>query len=339
MIKKIKTSIYYRSAKLTQKKLAGKGFIFMLHRVLPQNEREEFAWNKGLAISPEKLEEWILFFRAKNFDIVSIDEALKRCEAKNPKKFIVITMDDGYKDNLTIGLPLFEKLNVPVTIYISTCFPNNKTIYWWYFLEEYILKNNHINLNPIGLNIELECKSSEQKITAYKTIREELRRASYETHVSFAEKICGLTNLDEINIKLNLTWDEVRLLSKNSLVTIGAHTVSHVSLSNQKAEVAEQEICSSKKEIEVQTNINIDHFAYPYGSLDDASKREFVTLKKAGFKSAVFNHPGSIFSIEGQNKYIIPRMGLSDETLKSRIIDLFEGRVHLNFNGINKTIC
>ena len=96
MIKRIKTSIYARSPRLTKKKLAGKGFIFMLHRILPQKEREEFTWNRGLAISPEKLEEWVLFFKSKNFDIVSIDEALKRCEIKGSRKFVVITMDDGY---------------------------------------------------------------------------------------------------------------------------------------------------------------------------------------------------------------------------------------------------
>ena len=339
MIKRIKTSIYARSPRLTKKKLAGKGFIFMLHRILPQKEREEFTWNRGLAISPEKLEEWVLFFKSKNFDIVSIDEALKRCEIIGSRKFVVITMDDGYKDNLTLGLPLFEKLNIPVTIYISTCFPNNTTIYWWYFLEEFLQENDHIDLTPIGLCLKFECISSEQKSIAFKGIREKLRQADYQTHVRFAAEICGIKNLNDVNTKLNLTWEEVRLLSKSPLITIGAHTVHHVSLSNQTAETAEIEIFSSKKEIEAQTNLDVYHFAYPYGSLGDASKREFSLLKKAGFKSGVFNHPGSIFSVKGDGKYTLPRMGLSDETLKSKMLDLFEGKVHLNFNGVNKTIC
>ncbi|MDG1516386.1 MAG: polysaccharide deacetylase family protein [Flavobacteriales bacterium] len=339
MIKRIKTSIYSRNSRLTKRFLSGKGFIFMLHRVLLNEERIKYTWNKGLAISPEKLEEWVLFFRSKKMDVISLDEALVRCENNDRRKFVVITLDDGYKDNLTIGLPLFKKLNIPVTIYISTCFPDNKTIYWWYFLEEFILKNNSIDLNSIGLDITFRCESVEEKNKAYNYIREVLRRADYATHVNFAHKVCGLSDLEGLNKKLNLSWGEVKELSEEPLVTIGAHTMHHVSLANQKEELAKVEILQSKSEIEAKINKKVDHFAYPYGSLDDGSKREFFILKKAGFKSAVFNHPGSLFSVDGENKFKIPRMGLTDETSKRKVVDLFEGKVHLNFNGVNKTIC
>lgn len=338
MIKRIKTSIYSRNTNLTKRFLSGKGFIFMLHRVLPDKERIKYTWNKGLAISPEKLEEWILFFRTQKMDVISLDEALIRCENNDSRKFVVITLDDGFKDNLTFGFPLFKKLNLPVTIYISTCFPNNKTIYWWYFLEEFILNNNSIDLRSIGLDINLPCESTEEKNIAYNYSREALRRANYFTHFDFAHKICGLTNLEGLNKKLNLSWKEVKELSEEPLVTIGAHTVHHVSLANQKEELAKVEILQSKSEIEAKINKEVVHFAYPYGSLDDGSKREFPILKKAGFKSAVFNHPGSFFSVNGDNKFKIPRMGLTDETSKRNVIELFEGKVHLNFNGVNKTI-
>jgi|SaaInlV_125m_DNA_1040241.scaffolds.fasta_scaffold04765_3 peptidoglycan/xylan/chitin deacetylase (PgdA/CDA1 family) len=339
MIKRFKTSIYSRNSRLTKRFLSGKGFIFMLHRVLPDEERIKYTWNKGLAISPEKLEEWVLFFRSKKMDVISLDEALVRCENNDRRKFVVITLDDGYKDNLTIGLPLFKKFNIPVTIYISTCFPNNKTIYWWYFLEEFILKNNSIDLSSIGLDIRFRCESVEEKNKAYNYIREALRKADYATHVNFAYKFCGLSDLEGLNKKLNLSWGEVKELSEEPLVTIGAHTMHHVSLANQKEELAKVEILQSKSEIEAKINKKVDHFAYPYGSLDDGSKREFLILKKAGFKSAVFNHPGSLFSVDGENKFKIPRMGLTDETSKRKVVDLFEGKVHLNFNGVNKTIC
>ena len=325
MIKRIKTSIYSRNSRLTKRFLSGKGFIFMLHRVLPDEERIKYTWNKGLAISPEKLEEWVLFFRSKKMDVISLDEALVRCENNDRRNFVLITLDDGYKDNLTIGLPLFKKFNIPVTIYISTCFPNNKTIYWWYFLEEFILNNNSIDLNCIGLDITFRCESVEEKNKAYNYIREVLRRADYATHVNFAYKVCGLSDLEGLNKKLNLSWGEVKELSEEPLVTIGAHTMHHVSLANQKEELAKAEILQSKSEIESKINKKVVHFAYPYGSLDDGSKREFFILKKAGFKSAVFNHPGSFFSVDGEDKFKIPRMGLTDETSKRKVVDLFEG--------------
>lgn len=41
-------------------------------------------------------------------------------------KSIVITFDDGYKDNLTNALPILEKYNIPATIYIATSFIGKK---------------------------------------------------------------------------------------------------------------------------------------------------------------------------------------------------------------------
>ena len=48
---------------LTTPFFGGNGLVFMLHRVLPETERNEFTLNKSLAITPEKLEEFILFFK------------------------------------------------------------------------------------------------------------------------------------------------------------------------------------------------------------------------------------------------------------------------------------
>ena len=150
MLNKLIISLCYKLPSLTKSLLGGRGFVFMLHRVLPQEERG-FDWNKSLAISPESIERWVKFFRNKGFDIVSMDEVCKRIKTSKGRKFVAFTMDDGYKDNLSYGLPVLQKLNVPCTIYVSNCFPNNKAVYWWYFLEEYVKENNAIDLREIGI--------------------------------------------------------------------------------------------------------------------------------------------------------------------------------------------
>ena len=40
-------------------------------------------------------------------------------EPVDPRAFVV-TMDDGYRNNLTAGLPIFEALGVPVTLFVAT---------------------------------------------------------------------------------------------------------------------------------------------------------------------------------------------------------------------------
>lgn len=101
--------------KISKPILAGKGLIFMLHRVLPEAERDLFMLNKDLAISPEKLEEYILFFKHKGYKFISLDELSDWLDGKIKfnSKFICLTFDDGYKDNLIHGLPILQKHQVP----------------------------------------------------------------------------------------------------------------------------------------------------------------------------------------------------------------------------------
>lgn len=334
MIDKLLTSIYYRLPFLAKWRLSGKGFIFMLHRVLPAEFNTKHQWNKGLAITPEGLERWVIYFRNLGFDLVSMDEAHRRKNSKNSKPFIALTMDDGYKDNLTYGLPLLERLQVPCTIYVSNCFPNNTAVYWWYFLEEYLSANSAINLNAIGIDYQKKFSEGDRKLV-YDEVRELLRKSSYKTHLAFAHDICGIKNLESLNTELNLTWSEVQTLDENPLITIGGHTQHHVSLKNQTPEDIEFEISQGTTELNKHLKASTRHFAYPYGSLDDVSTDLFAHLQSVGYQTAVLNHPGSIFN-GSETDFQIPRMGLSDDTNEARILDLLSGRLHLNFNGLRR---
>lgn len=334
MRNKLLIKLCYKLPFFTKFFLSGRGFVFMLHRVLPK-EKREFDWNKSLAISPESLEKWINLFRNKGFDIVSMDEVCQRIKTKEGRKFIALTMDDGYRDNLVYGLPILKKLNVPCTIYVSNCFPNNHAVYWWYFLEDYIKKYNTIDLEKIGINYKKTFSDSE-KFIVYNEVRELLRKSDYKTQLNFALNLCKIKDLEQMNRSLNLTWDEVKRLSDDPLITIGGHTIHHISLKNQSNAVCENEINGGTRELNDKIGVLTKHFAYPYGSKDDFSKDLVAILEKNNYESAVVNHPGSILSNSKNAFFSIPRMGLTDETPMKRVKDLFNGKVHLNFNGTSK---
>lgn len=335
---KFLNSLFYRIPFLQFLFLRGIGFSFMLHRILPEKERGKYLWNKTLGITPNALEYWVSFLRNKGYEFISMDEAVKRVENKSKgKRFIALTIDDGYKDNFVHGLPIFEKLKIPVTIYVSSCFLNKKAVFWWYFLEDYINQNNSIDLNVIGIKYKMKYLENEKK-KVYDEVRELLRCSDYKTHIDFAVKVCQVTNLDEINKSETLTWEELRELSSNPLVTIGGHTNHHISLNHLPIESVKQELVSNKTELEEKLGFEIKHFAYPYGTLDDVNVECFSVLKGLGFKSAVLNYPGSIFKRTNHDLFDIPRMGLSDETTESRLNDLINGKIHMNFIGLKKSI-
>lgn len=69
-------------------------------------------------ISPERFEDQLRWLSRRR-RVVSLEETLTR----SPKGSVVaITFDDGYRDNLTIALPLLEKYSLPMTLFVVAGF-------------------------------------------------------------------------------------------------------------------------------------------------------------------------------------------------------------------------
>jgi peptidoglycan/xylan/chitin deacetylase (PgdA/CDA1 family) len=60
-------------------------------------------------ISPERFEEHLKWLAKRPKRIAALRDLLHIPSTKN---LIAITFDDGYKDNLTVALPLLEKYNL-----------------------------------------------------------------------------------------------------------------------------------------------------------------------------------------------------------------------------------
>ena len=340
MIKRLLESVLHRSNYLTNKLYSGEGHIFMLHRILPMEEKSKYKYNFSLAITPLGLEKFINQFQSEGYDFISLDEALLRLQKPQKNKFICFTIDDGYSDNLKYALPIFKKYNIPFTIYVSNCFPDNTAIYWWYDLESYIKGSDYVDLSLIDIDYKSINNSIELKDLNYKNIREILRKSSLDVHQRFITEIIGvpLEEYYENNNFKSLTWEEIKFLHKEPLVTIGGHTLDHLSLKYQSDKELENQVFNGLESFKEKSGIRIQHFAYPYGSLDDFDKRSIETLKAAGIKTAVLNHPGCVFKNNLEFCYQIPRIGLSDDTSLERLKEFFNGKMHLNFNGINKVV-
>ena len=110
------------------------GRILMLHRVVEQRNEGE---NRELEITPEFLKQTIESYRQQGHRFVSIDEA---CDIINRGRtnlpFVCLTFDDGYQDNYDIAYPILKQKEVPLAIYVTTGFIDNRLPMWWYSNEK-----------------------------------------------------------------------------------------------------------------------------------------------------------------------------------------------------------
>lgn len=73
----------------------------------------------SIDISPERFETHLQWLSKRRGQIVPLRKFLSVSAKEN---LIAITFDDGFKDNLTVALPLLEKYNLPMTLFVAAGF-------------------------------------------------------------------------------------------------------------------------------------------------------------------------------------------------------------------------
>ena len=111
--------------------------------------------------------------------------------------------------------------------------------------------------------------------------------------------------LQNTGLNNSLNKNELNLLAMHPLVTIGAHTVTHVRLSALNKHDQELEIFNSKKHLEEILNSKIEIFSYPFGGRNDYTKQTVEIVKKVGFRKAASNYPGQFH--RWKDPFQIPR--------------------------------
>jgi hypothetical protein len=156
--------------------LRGMGAIFMLHRVREPDADTGFAPNRILEVTPDFLDAAIRQVQASGYVCLSLDEAVSRIVAGDTSdRFAVFTLDDGYKDNLTVAAPVFSRHNVPFTVYLATGLPDGAAELWWVALERVIAGAREVRLRFPDGEMRLTTASAADKNAAWNAVYWKLR--------------------------------------------------------------------------------------------------------------------------------------------------------------------
>lgn len=295
-------------------KFSADGLVVMLHRV-GKVRVERLDANENLKLPNEMLEKMIVAYKKAGFDFVSLDEVHRRIEERRPcHRFISFTLDDGYVDNFTEAYPIFKKHNVPFCIYVATDYPNRKAKMWWYALEQFILDHNVVELSD---GTVIQSASKQEKEEAFSSIR---RLLLSERGVSVCDIVKDLIvgwNIDiEKYVETEaLSWAQIEELSKDPLCTIGGHTVSHPVLSALTEDEVKREIKDGIDELSAHIKKPISHFAYPFGSRNEASDREYAIAESFGFKTIATTNSAPI-SVKHTLSQRLTRYGFARNNFK-----------------------
>jgi peptidoglycan/xylan/chitin deacetylase (PgdA/CDA1 family) len=259
-------------------------------------------------------------FLKRQFHPVALSDIARSLDtdAPLPPGALTVTVDDGYRDFLLDGFPIFQKWQIPVTVFLMTDFLDRKTWPWWnqvsYATEHGRAGRVRLSLLPDLAERELLLETEEQRRHAAKVIGAQVVTIPNRCRLALLDRLADLFDV-EIPCQpppehAALTWDDVRRLA-GAGVEFGSHTKTHPVLPLvEDEELVEEEIAGSKARIEEELGRPIIHFCYPNGDYNGAV---LGVLTRCGFQTAVTIEAG--LNTRRANRYLLKRLGVDPDLL------------------------
>jgi peptidoglycan/xylan/chitin deacetylase (PgdA/CDA1 family) len=332
-------TLYFSGAyKALQPFMSGVGAILTLHHVRPARP-DAFQPNRLLEVTPAFLDDVLTELRGSDLDLVSLDEVYRRLrEGDFRRRFVCITIDDGYRDTLQWAYPILKRHRAPFAVYIPTSFPDRLGELWWLVLEAVVARNEQVRFTRDGESFR--CASVAEKRATYDRLYSFVR--SLATENELRQVVHDLSARYQVDIaafcdELCMDWSELKTLVADPLVTIGAHTVNHVMLAKVPAQTARSEMDTSRSAIEAALGVRPAHLSYPVGDKTSAAMREFRLAAELGFKTAVTTRPGVLFPSHREHLMALPRISLNGEHQALRYVRvLLSGAATAIWNGFRR---
>jgi peptidoglycan/xylan/chitin deacetylase (PgdA/CDA1 family) len=225
---------------------------------------------------------------------------------------LLITLDDGYRDNFDVAFPILRDLNVPATFFLPTGFMRDPRLPWWDHIAHVIncSKEPVLRLDwpePLAIDLGQAPRASSiarvvQTYLAHHVADEDRFRA----HV---EERAGVT-VDEpaLGRALFMSWDDARALAAGGM-GVGSHGNRHLELARLSEKEQQNELAESKRILESELGRATAALAYPYGwpGTFDATTQQLAGEEgyQVAFASTEgVNRPGSI------DRFAVRRIGV-----------------------------
>lgn len=250
--------------------------------------------------TPERFSSQIAFLKSQGDLIDPADLTADLVSSAARSRTIMLTFDDGYRDNYDLALPLLRDAGAKAVFFIVTGPIDNPRPLWWDEIAWLVRGSKLKQLSHAGHHWRLSDESHrehviEQLLRQYK----KLPTAETEAFMSGLARAVGSPRMPaEMARDLWLTWDEVREMAAAGM-TIGGHTVNHPLLSRSDPHRIESEIRDCERRLREELGRPMHWFSYPVGAQSAFTPTIKRVLQEAGVQWACsqyggFQRPGEL---------------------------------------------
>ena len=302
--------------------------ILVYHRVHEADRAQLNFLSETLAVSPARFDAQMAYL-SRHYRVMPLAEALRSLEEAptSAKDSVVITFDDGYRDNLTDALPALARYGLPATIFVATDHIGTGTLTWFDRLVPLLdaldlaaLRGCAASLLSTEIDGLIErylAGSVAERKVAVNLLSEALKRLSEQRK---RELLAAFAASERVSLardrhggdgqaRLMLDWAEMRAMTR-ARIDFGSHTCSHPIMTRIPPGDLAHEVADSKRAIEAELGVPCVFFAYPNGRAEDCPERIGEFLADQGYAAACANVHG--FNDAATDRMMLRRLPIGD---------------------------
>lgn len=219
---------------------------------------------------------------------VSLDDVVAAIDGGPlPRRPVLVTFDDGYRDNLTDALPVLEGRAIRPVVFLATDHIDTGAPFWWDRAADAFAASpeREADLPLLGVR---RWEEPRQVARDWIAAAKEVPDREMREHLDHLERRLGVEPSPGPAL---LSWDDVAAMGRRG-VAFGAHTRRHAILTRIDRDDARAEIGGSVDRVREATGSAPAGFAYPNGRARDLDSAVETMVGATGVRAAFTLVPG-----------------------------------------------
>ncbi|MGC2697706.1 MAG: polysaccharide deacetylase family protein [Candidatus Angelobacter sp.] len=242
-----------------------------------------------------------LRYLVRNFNVVSLETMVDRLASDAGANDLVLTFDDGLRNNLSVVYPVLRELLLPATFFVCPALIDSGKWLWNHEMRCRLQLLDMQTLSDLRIKLLAPDPSVAGIVEWMKKLGSAQRRQTEETIRAVTSNFCPTPAQQEAYDIMD--WDGLRALDPR-LITVGSHTLTHPILTTLTAEETDFELRESRRWLEEKLQRPVDFFCYPNGSYD---RRAYQSARK-NYRAAVSTETGALSGKDELDLHRLPRI-------------------------------
>lgn len=290
--------------------------VLTYHRV---GDAESDPWDPAIfSATADEFDQQVSYLKRKH-SLVTLEEALAFVDGtetdKSSRCRVLITFDDGYLDNYQIAFPILKSYGAQGVFFLCSNLVGSGHVPWWdhmaYLVKSGTKKKFSLRF-PTALDIDIEKNGLIESLRSIFDLYKTPENLDLDRFIRELQEAVGGQDLPQ-DSRRYLTWEEAREMLDGGMA-IGAHTHTHPMLSKLNEDEQRRELAQSKAIIGEKLGIQVDSFAYPFGSRTAFTEKTQQIAEEVGFRGA-FSYYGTMTNQRGSIKrYDLKRVTVGSQS-------------------------